>query len=99
MAAEEAPFPIDVSCEVGPVGEALPRRFAIGGRAVDVAEVLDRWPGADHLYVKLGGSDGAVYILRQDLARGHWQLVLFERGSPGAAASVGGIAGRRGSCL
>jgi hypothetical protein len=94
MAAEEAAFPVDVSCEVGPAGgEAVPRRLAIGGRSVGVAEVLDRWPGADHLYVKLRGLDGAVYILRQDLVRGHWQLVLFERGSPKAAPTSGPGAG------
>ncbi|HEX6013204.1 MAG TPA: hypothetical protein VFY87_15670 [Geminicoccaceae bacterium] len=99
MAAGDTAFTVGVACGTGPAGEAAPRRFAIGGQAVDVAEVLDRWPGADHLYVKLRGADGAFYILRQELARGSWRLVLFERGSPGAAAPVGGIAGRRGSCL
>jgi hypothetical protein len=90
MAAEEAAaFAVDVACGTGPAGEAVPERFAFGGRSVDVAEVLDRWPGADHLYVKLRGLDGAVYILRQDLVRGHWQLVLFERGSPKAAPTCG----------
>jgi hypothetical protein len=44
---------------------------------VTVTEILDRWPGAGHLYVKLRGSDGATYILRQDLGRGYWRLVLF----------------------
>jgi hypothetical protein len=80
--AEEgaAAFAVDVACETGPAGETVPRRLAISGRPVGVVEVLDRWPGADHLYVKLRGSDGATYVLRQDLARGLWQLVLFERG-------------------
>jgi hypothetical protein len=89
MAAEEAAFAVDVACGTGPAGEAVPQRFGFGGRSVEVAEVVDRWPGADHLYVKLRGSDGAVYILRQDLARGFWQLVLFERGSPKAAPASG----------
>jgi hypothetical protein len=88
VVVEEAAFAVDVACGTGPAGEAVPERFAFGGRSVDVAEVLDRWPGADHLYVKLRGSDGATYILRQDTGRGLWQLVLFERG-PRAAAPDG----------
>jgi hypothetical protein len=81
MAADEAAFTVGVACGTGPAGDAVPRRLVIGGRSVDVVEVLDRWPGADDLYVKLRGSDGAVYILRQDPARGFWQLILFERGA------------------
>jgi hypothetical protein len=92
-AGEEAAFAVDVACGTGPAGEAVPRRFAFGGRSVDVIEVLDRWPGADHLYVKLRGSDSAIYILRQDLARDLWQLVLFERGPPRAAPTRGPGAG------
>jgi Holliday junction resolvase len=89
MAAEEATFAVVVACGTGPAGETVPRRIAIGGRPVVVVEVLDRWPGADHLYVKLRGSEGATYILRQDLARGLWQLVLFERDPPTAATTGG----------
>jgi hypothetical protein len=90
MAAEgKATFTVHVACGTGPAGEAVPRRLAVGGRPVDVVEVVDRWPGADHLYVKLRGSDGATYVLRQDLARGRWQIVLFERGPPKAAPTSG----------
>lgn len=55
-----------------------PRRLHLGSRAVDVLEILDRWPGADHLYVKLKGADGALYILRHDAARAIWELVLYD---------------------
>lgn len=58
---------------LGPV----PQSFRHGTREIAVAEILDRWPGTDHLYIKLRGADGAVYILRQDLTRDRWQLVLF----------------------
>jgi hypothetical protein len=54
----------------------LPRRFRLGARVVEVADVLDRWPGADHLYVKLRGADRATYILRRG-PDGGWRLVLF----------------------
>ncbi len=74
--AEDA-FSLTVEIAPDPSGEALPRRFRLGARAVEVAETLDRWPGAGHLYAKLRGSDGATYILRQDLDRGGWRLVLF----------------------
>jgi hypothetical protein len=70
-------FALTVEADPDPSGEALPRRFCLGARVVKVTEILDRWPGAGHLYVKLRGSDGATYILRQDLGRGYWRLVLF----------------------
>jgi hypothetical protein len=59
--------------------DLLPKRRAgsASARVVKVAEILDRWPGAGHLYVKLRGSDGATYILRQDLGHGYWWLILF----------------------
>lgn len=60
---------------------AMPRPtgFRLGGRVVEVAELLDRWPGADHEYVKLRGADRSTYILRHDRQRDLWQLVLFQR--------------------
>jgi hypothetical protein len=70
-------FALAVETAPDPSGEAVPRRFRLGARVVEVAEILDRWPGADHLYVKLLGSDGATYILRRDPDRGGWRLVLF----------------------
>ena len=62
-----------------PGGDPRPLRFRFGRGTVEVTEILDRWPGADHAYVKLRGSDGATYILRHDRLRGSCQLVLFQR--------------------
>jgi hypothetical protein len=70
-------FALVVETTADPYGKALPQRFRLGTQVIEVAEVLDRWPGRDHLYVKLLGSDGALYILRQDLDQGGWGLVLF----------------------
>ena len=70
-------FTFLVEAEPDPRGELLPQRFHLGARGIEVIEILDRWPGAGHLYVKLRGSDGAIDILRQDLDRGRWQLALF----------------------
>lgn len=82
--AEDA-FTLAVESMVGPGDEPVPRRFRLGARTIEVVEILDRWPGADHLYVKLRGDDEALYILRHDLVRGTWQLVLFERAAAAQA--------------
>lgn len=76
------PFPLDVT-----FAEGEPRRFALGDRPIEVVEILDRWPGADHLYVKLRGGDGGLYILRHDLSRDRWELILFERAREGRPGS------------
>jgi hypothetical protein len=80
-------FALEVEVTVGATGEVVPRRFGLGARSVEVAEILDRWPGADYSYVKLRGGDGATYILRHDETGGSWQLVQFIRG--GALAPPG----------
>ena len=72
----EDSFTVVVETEAAPAGEPRVRHFRLGARTVEVIETLDRWPGADHLYVKLCGADGATYILRQDMRDG-WRLVLF----------------------
>jgi hypothetical protein len=76
-------FALAVEVATETTGEAVPRRFSLGGRTVEVAEVLDRWPGADHTYFKLRGADDAVYILRCDEGTGAWQLVQFIRSDQG----------------
>jgi hypothetical protein len=63
----------------GPGGEPVPTAIGFGPRAVGVVEVLDRWPGEDHTYVKVAGEDGGTYILRHDLVENAWRLVLFRR--------------------
>jgi hypothetical protein len=60
-------------------GEPTPSRFRLGERTIEIRQILDRWPGRDHSYVKLRGSDGATYILRHEPGHDRWRLVLFER--------------------
>jgi len=55
-----------------------PKRIFLGGRTVEVIEVIDRWLATDHAYYKVLGADEATYILRED-AIGHWQLVMVDR--------------------
>jgi hypothetical protein len=70
---------VRVECYAGHRGEETPRRFWFGERAVEVAEVTDRWLDPDHRYFKVRGSDGATYILRHDPHAERWELTLFDR--------------------
>jgi hypothetical protein len=45
-----------------------------------VVDVLDRWLSPEHRYFKLRGDDGGIYILRHDVARGQWDLTLYDSG-------------------
>ena len=55
-----------------------PASFSLGDRNFLVREVTDRWYGADHTYVKLLADDGNIYILRHDLERDEWEIVLMD---------------------
>jgi hypothetical protein len=46
---------------------------------IEVTEVLDRWLAPDHRYFKLRTAGGEIYILRQDVMSGAWELTLFRR--------------------
>ena len=70
---------IDVECYAGHRGEQTPRRFHLGERAVEVAEVLDQWLAPDHRYFKVRGGEGATYLLRHDVVSGRWELIMYER--------------------
>ncbi len=69
---------ISVDCYAGYRGEESPVRFRLGEQVVDVIEVLDRWLAPDHRYFKVRAADG-IYILRDDIGSGRWELTRFER--------------------
>ncbi len=71
-------FRVEVECYAGYRGEETPRAFHIGGRRIEICEVLDRWIAPDHRYFKVRGVDGALYILRHDAVSGEWELTFFE---------------------
>ncbi len=73
---------VRVECYAGHRGEETPRRFSLGKRKVEVAEVLDRWLAPDHRYFKIRGDDGDTYILRHDVLLDRWELTVFESGGP-----------------
>ena len=72
---------ITVECYAGHRGEQEPRRLILDGRAIEVAEIVDRWFAPDYRYFKLRDPDGAVWIVRHDTGTGRWELTMFERGS------------------
>ena len=68
---------VKVEREAGPFGETL-KRFHLEGRQVEIAENIDRWPGAGYCYFKVKGDDGNLYILRLDEGRAAWDLTMFQ---------------------
>jgi hypothetical protein len=69
---------VQVECYAGHLGEETPRRLRLGGRSVELVEVLDRWLGVDHCYFKMLGAGGATYILRHDSTSGRWEMRMYE---------------------
>jgi hypothetical protein len=73
---------VKVECYAGYRGEETPRRFSLGRRTLEVAEVIDRWLGPDHRYFKVLADDGATYILRHDERTAVWELTMYDRTAP-----------------
>lgn len=55
----------------------MPVRFGLYGHEHEVEEVLDRWPGTGHHYVKVRTTAGDLYILRLDEEREAWEVAFF----------------------
>lgn len=70
-----------VECYAGHRGEETPRRFWLGSRSIEIAEVIDRWLAPDHRYFKVLGGDDAIYILRHDAVSQQWELTMFDGAS------------------
>ena len=70
---------VDVDCHAGYRGEETPRRFRLGDREIEIAEVVDRWLAPDHRYFKVQDTQGDLYILRTDVASDRWELTWFRR--------------------
>ena len=75
---------VEVECYAGHRGEETPRRFHLGERTIEVAEVLDQWLAPEYRYFKLRGRGGATYLLRHDEVSGRWELIMYERAAPAA---------------
>ena len=76
---------ITVECYAGHRGEETPRRFWMGKRKIEVAEVLDRWLSPDHRYFKIRGDDTSTYILRHDSKLWQWELTFYRKNETGSS--------------
>lgn len=76
----DQPLTVCVECYAGYRGEETPTLLRFGDRLVEVDEVLDRWLAPDHRYFKVRTGEG-IYILRNDITSGEWELTMFERGA------------------
>ena len=70
---------INVVCYSGYRADESPIRFFLGERKTEVNEIVDRWAGPDHRYLKVRGDDKAVYIIRHDTNADTWELTMFDR--------------------
>ena len=69
---------VDVECYAGYRGEEAPRGFGLAEGKIEIAEIVDRWLSPDHRYFKVRDRDGDVYILRNDVASGQWEVTFFQ---------------------
>jgi hypothetical protein len=90
-------------------GNLLEPERHLSQKGDEVTSIDDSWPGADHLYVKVGTRSGDTYILRYDMLEDVWEITLFReaalvggsadgespelRGSPSAASRAAATAG------
>ncbi len=75
---------IRVWCHSSHRGDQEPIALSLGGERLEVVELLDAWQGPDHRYFKVRVARGAVFIVRNDLDTGAWELTMYD-GSLGSA--------------
>jgi hypothetical protein len=79
---------LEVECYAGYRGEESPVRFRLGGRWLEVEEIVDRWLAPTHRYFKVRARGGGVYILRHATDQQRWELTLYDSDSrPGGRLS------------
>ena len=69
---------IMVDAFAGAKGEETPRAFTREGNRLVVTEILTHWYTETHCYFRLQTDDGHRYVLRQDLDKLIWELVMGE---------------------
>jgi hypothetical protein len=70
---------VEVECYAGYRAEETPRRFRLGTRQIEIADVVDRWQTPHHRYFKVRDTDGELYVLRHDVASDRWDLTASRR--------------------
>jgi hypothetical protein len=68
-----------VECTEGPQG--YPVRLLIDAQAIEVEDIIDRWPGEHYTYFKVIDAGHNTYILRHEEGQDKWNLVMVKRSS------------------
>lgn len=74
---------IKVEAFAGAKGEETPRSFTHEGRRRTVTGIVARWYTETHCFFRLHANDGHRYVLRYDLDKLIWELVMCESTSGG----------------
>ena len=69
---------IIVEAFAGAKGEETPRAFMHEGNRLTVTEIVTCWYTETHCYFRLHAEDGHRYVLRYDLDKLFWELVMWE---------------------
>jgi hypothetical protein len=75
---------IIVEAFAGAKGEETPLAFTHEGSRRTVTEIVTRWYTETHCYFRLQTDDGQRYVLRQDVNKPIWELVMCETTDGGA---------------
>jgi hypothetical protein len=67
---------IEVECYAGYKADERPLGFRMGGRWLEVSEVLDQWYGPGDTYFKVRAATEESFILRRH-AGGEWTLDAY----------------------
>ncbi len=57
-------------------GDFAPEKFRLDGVDIDVAEIVEQWPGGHDRFFNVKDSDGNSYLLRRADAD-TWELLMF----------------------
>jgi len=68
--------PVTVQCYAGYKGEQEPQRFMLGGRWLEVEEILKEWREPTAVFFRVRASDGRIYVLRRgvEAAATNWSI-------------------------
>jgi hypothetical protein len=69
---------LTVEAYAGYKGEETPRAFTLEGVRLLVSEIVARWYTETHCYFRIFASDQHRYVLRYDLDKMIWELVMGE---------------------
>jgi len=69
---------IVIDAFAGAKGEETPRAFTHEGSMRTVTEIVARWYTETHCYFRFQADDGHRYVLRYDLDKLIWELVMCE---------------------